>query len=339
MSAEQEGRGVRKVLRRLKGLLTLENRTAALETQVERLNKTLRKAQQPQERSRQQEARTREQVASVFANLKDVREMLTEYRKDAGQVAAVRDRLNYAIDQVDVLKSSMEVPQEVVEDFRRWRSENPLPERPLVSVTVATYNRPRLLVERCIPSVLEQTYDNFELLVVGDGCSEETERAVAEIDDPRLTFLNLPERGSYPEDPERRWMVAGTPALNEGLSMARGDFITHLDDDDEYVPERLEKLVRFAVEGDYDFVWHPFWWESSPEEWTMSEAKDFALAQITTSSVFYRSWFKKFPWNPDAHRLMEPGDWNRFRRVKYVNPALKRYPEPLLKHYLERNQA
>ena len=56
---------------------------------------------------------------------------------------------------------------------------------------------------------------------------------------------------------------------------------------------------------------------------------------MTTSSVFYRSWFRKIEWDVNAHMLLEPGDWNRFRRFKYLQPLMFRYPEPLLRHYPE----
>ena len=48
---------------------------------------------------------------------------------------------------------------------------------------------------------------------------------------------------------------------------ARGDYVTHLDDDDEYLPQRLEVLVQYARARGCDFVWHPFWYrrDDSPE--------------------------------------------------------------------------
>ena len=239
---------------------------------------------------------------------------------------------------LDALKSSREVPQALIDDFHAWKAATPVPERPLVSVCVATYNRGRLLTERCIPSILSQTYDRLELIVVGDGCTDDTEERVARIRDPRLKFVNLTERGKYPSDPLRRWMVAGTQPVNAALALAEGDYIAHLDDDDAYLPERLEKLVAFAAENRADFVWHPFWVETEPDEWVVAESPDFAYSHLTTSSVFYRSWFKKVPWDINAYRLLEPGDWNRFRRIKYINPVALRYPEPLLRHYRERSQ-
>ena len=162
------------------------------------------------------------------------------------QAAILRGQSELNLEQLDMLKSSLDVPRELVEEFFGWKARNPVPERPLVSVAVATYNRAEVLTRRCIPSVLGQTYENLELIVVGDHCTDGTEEAVSRIDDPRLKFVNLPEKSVYPEDPRRRWMVAGTPPTNEAFSMARGDYITQLDDDDEYLPERLEKLVAFA---------------------------------------------------------------------------------------------
>ena len=290
-----------------------------------------------------------ERVSSLEERADHLRDRIDALQRQVGDVHRRQERLQNRQDRItelvqrtedraDALKSNLEVPEELVEEFHAWKAGNPVPDRPLVTVVIATYNRARLLAQRSVPSVLNQTYGNLELVVVGDGCTDETEAAMAEISDPRLTFLNLHERRQYPEEPERRWMVAGTPALNRGLSMAAGHYITHLDDDDEYLPDRLEKLVAFAAENGHDFVWHPFFWQNLEGEWRVNEASRLAFSQVTTSSVLYRSWFKKVPWDIGAHQLLEPGDWNRFRRIKYIGPAMARYPEPLLKHYLERNQ-
>lgn len=263
---------------------------------------------------------------------------VSKLRKENNHLKAESKRLHSMVRQLSAFKLSLEVPEELVGEFFEWKARTPLPEEPLVSVVVATYNRARLLTERCIPSVLAQTYANLELIVVGDGCTDRTEDAVAGIGDPRLTFVNLPRRGRYPQEERRRWLVAGTPAMNRGMSMASGDFVTHLDDDDEYTPERIEKLVAFAAENGCDFLWHPFWAEDEWGNWQLVEAREFVRKQLTTSSVFYRSWFTRIEWSMDAHRLMEPGDWNRFRRIKYIGPSMMRHPEPLLRHYRQMSQ-
>lgn len=250
----------------------------------------------------------------------------------AAQVRAMATR-----EELDILKSSLEITPALEREFSDWKQRSDVPAEPLISVCIATYNRARLLTERSIPSVLAQSYRNIEVIVVGDACTDDTADRVAALADDRVRFINLAERGEYPTDPELRWMVAGTVPINHALRLARGDFITHLDDDDEYLPHRLECLVDFARDTGCDFVWHPFWWEDEPGSWILNDAREFSLGQVTTSSVFYRSWFRQIEWDIHAYRLREPGDWNRFRKIKYLRPDARRLPEPLVRHYRERN--
>lgn len=242
-------------------------------------------------------------------------------------------------EEFDRFKSSLQVPRQQLEEFAAWKKANPIPAEPFVSITVVTYNRARLLVERCLASLLSQTYKNFELIIVGDRCTDDTEKRVNQIGDPRITFFNLWERPEYPADPLLRWMSAGAPPSIKSLQMARGDLITHLDDDDEHVPDRLEKLVSFAIKNQCDMVWHPFWTQLEDGNWRLAEAKTFSYTNVTHSSVLYSGWFKNVLPVLEPHLLMEPGDWHRFRRIKYFNPIAMRYPEPLLKHYRERQQS
>lgn len=247
----------------------------------------------------------------------------------------LRGRVRHLAAQLDLLKSSLEVDAQLFDDFTEWKAAHPIPDRPLVSVCVATFDRANTLLTRCIPSVLAQTYSELELIVVGDGCTDHTAEAIATVRDARVRFVNLAERGRYPLDARRRWMVAGTEPMNKALSLVRGDLVTHLDDDDEYIPDRLEKLVGLARDEGSDIVWHPFWYQDEQGAWKLNEASDFALNDVTTSSVLYRSWFTRLPWRIEAHRVGEPGDWNRFRRMLYLGPVLHRHPEPLLRHYRE----
>lgn len=248
------------------------------------------------------------------------------------------DEARRRIEDMEKRLGCLELSQDWIAEFQDWRLSNPVPAEPLVSVCIATYNRAELVTERSVASILRQTYPRLELIVVGDHCTDDTGERLSKIQDSRLRYVNLPNRGYYPEDPKQRWMVAGTQAMNKGLSMARGDLITHLDDDDEHMPDRLEKLVKFIVQAQYDFVWHPFFFESEPDKWVLNEAQEMKHAQVTTSSVLYRSWFARVGWSLNAARVGQPGDWNRFQKIKMFNPSVARFPEPLLKHYRERNQ-
>jgi glycosyltransferase involved in cell wall biosynthesis len=214
-----------------------------------------------------------------------------------------------------------------------------LKSEPLVSVCIGTYNRAQLLLERAVPSILNQTYEHLEVIVVGDACTDDTRERLAALRDPRLKFANLPRRGDYPTNPSQSWMVAGTASMNHALSLAGGDFITHLDDDDEHALDRVEKLIGLIRETEADIVFHPFQFEGPDAKWKLNEAREFRGGAVTTSSVLYHNWFRQLDWDPFAYRFNEPGDWSRFRRMNYLGVRAFRFPEPLLRHYRERNQS
>ncbi len=124
----------------------------------------------------------------------------------------------------------------------------------LVSVIVPTFNRTRLLLDRCVPTILEQTHDELDIHIVGDGTEQETVDALADFPDPRVRFTNLPHQ-VYPENPNDKWGVLGLNALNHGLDTAKGDWIAVLADDDSWAPFTIEALLAEAVKTGADFVY------------------------------------------------------------------------------------
>jgi glycosyltransferase involved in cell wall biosynthesis len=128
-------------------------------------------------------------------------------------------------------------------------------DEPLVSVCVPTYNRAQLLVDRAVSTVLSQTYRNIELVIVGDHCTDDTAEQLAKIDDPRLRFYHLPSRKrSYKQTVEHHWFVGGATPGNKAMEFARGKWIARVDDDDTWSPDHVEKILRLAREGNYEFV-------------------------------------------------------------------------------------
>ncbi|MEA2343797.1 MAG: hypothetical protein QOF63_1966 [Thermoanaerobaculia bacterium] len=99
---------------------------------------------------------------------------------------------------------------------------------PRVSVIIATYNWSSVL-PYSIGSVLRQTMQDFEILVVGDGCTDDSEAVVAAIGDPRIRWFNLPANTGHQSAPN-----------NEGLRQARGEFIAYLGHDDLWFPHHLD---------------------------------------------------------------------------------------------------
>jgi len=136
----------------------------------------------------------------------------------------------------------------------------------LVSVTIPTYNRADLLLERAIPSVLRQTYNNFEIIIVGN-CTDDTEQRVTELNDKRIKFLNLSARGRLPADPYDRWLASGSVARNKSLELCTGDWIAPLDDDDEFSDDHIKVLLNHAIENNLEMVYGKVKMEILPDKW------------------------------------------------------------------------
>ena len=100
---------------------------------------------------------------------------------------------------------------------------------PKVSVIIPTYNRENLL-PISVRSVLDQTYKDFELIVVDDGSTDHTHEVINSIKDSRIHYI-------YQDHQER------SIARNAGISASRGEFISFLDSDDEYLPNKLATQI------------------------------------------------------------------------------------------------
>ncbi|BCY07136.1 glycosyltransferase family 2 protein [Actinoplanes sp. L3-i22] len=106
--------------------------------------------------------------------------------------------------------------------------------KPDVSVVIPTRFRPDL-VTRAVRSALAQTHASLEVIVVVDGPDESTSEALAALGDDRVRVLVLPERGGAPN------------ARNVGAQEAAGEWTAYLDDDDEWLPEKLAVQLRVAA--------------------------------------------------------------------------------------------
>ncbi|HEY3306152.1 MAG TPA: glycosyltransferase [Candidatus Binatia bacterium] len=101
---------------------------------------------------------------------------------------------------------------------------------PLVSVIIPAYNAAGF-VHQAVQSVLDQTYGNYEIIVVDDGSTDETREVLSRLHG-RLTYLYQPNRGA-------------AAARNNGIRAAKGDFVCFLDADDLWVSNKLQLQVDF----------------------------------------------------------------------------------------------
>jgi glycosyltransferase involved in cell wall biosynthesis len=179
-------------------------------------------------------------------------------------------------------------------------------ENPLISLMIATYARGKILTERTIPSILNQTYQNFEVVIVGDHCIDNTSELVQQISDSRLRFHDLPKRGKYPKDHWNRWFVQGTVPRNQGLRLARGKWLAWISDDDVLLPNHFESLLRFAQKGNYEFVSAAYTLEKNGVIITQ-DASSFTPRIGGMQTWLYRSYLNCFKWNVHSWRK----SWNR----------------------------
>jgi len=105
------------------------------------------------------------------------------------------------------------------------------PYQNLISVVIPTYNRKHLL-QKAIASVLNQTYSNFELIVVDDCSTDSTEHFMKSLSDKRIRYIKH-EKTKH-----------ASASRNTGIRLSKGEFIAFLDDDDRWLPTKLEKQLK-----------------------------------------------------------------------------------------------
>lgn len=212
---------------------------------------------------------------------------------------------------------------------------------PKISIITPTYVRVDLLFNRCVNSILNQTYRDWELLMVGDGSPENVFEDIAErldkIRDDRITFTNI-HRSNYPSNPLQRWQVLSVPPTNYGIGLTQGDWITFLDEDDEYYPNRLERMMFYT--DDYDFIYHQVEMERARGGKRVIDVVGSyppRRAHITRMAMMYHKKFKDIKLNMDSWKENEVSDWNQIKRI-VPKAKVKFIPEVLGKHYMEKRQ-
>jgi glycosyltransferase involved in cell wall biosynthesis len=215
---------------------------------------------------------------------------------------------------------------------------------PMVTAVIPTRNRPGLVL-RAVRSALAQTYANIEVIVVVDGPDQATVSALEtmQASDARLRILPLPQS------------VGACDTRNAGIKAARGEWIALLDDDDEWMPQKLEKQIALGERSSYslpvissrmvlrtpaiDRIW--------PRNKPFLPFADYAVLRtellpgeggLQTSTLVARSaLFKSCLFTSGLPRHQEL-DW-LIRAVDLPGVGLEFVPEPLSIWHVDRNRA
>ena len=116
-----------------------------------------------------------------------------------------------------------------------------------VSIIMPSFKRDRQMVERAIKSLLNQTYENIEIILIDDNAGSKYAEFRSQI--KALVKDLSSDKIVYVENQEN---LGGAGARNEGIKLATGEYITFLDDDDLYLPEKVEKQLEFMQKNGLD---------------------------------------------------------------------------------------
>ena len=113
---------------------------------------------------------------------------------------------------------------------------------PTISVVMPTYNR-GYIIRRAIDSVIAQTCNDWEMVIVDDGSNDDTKEIIASYGDSRIVYQR--------QDPAKKGAAA---ARNLGITSSRGEYVAFIDSDDQWLPEKLEKQYQVFQTTDLENV-------------------------------------------------------------------------------------
>jgi glycosyltransferase involved in cell wall biosynthesis len=198
-----------------------------------------------------------------------------------------------------------------------------------VTVIIPTWNRANTLAA-AVKSVLAQTHPVLEVLVCDDGSTDNTKEILAELNDPRIKFMEGPR--------------AGRPAVprNRGIQAANGEWIAFLDSDDAWLPEKLERQLadmRTApAKASCTNAWKVIPGKGRVGEYLSIQANEFPLATllktnfvICSSAVIHKSILNEIGGFPEEEELKAIEDFALWLRVS-TRTRFRYIAEPLVEY-------
>jgi len=205
---------------------------------------------------------------------------------------------------------------------------------PLVSIVIPTYNHAPML-QRALATVIEQTYQNWNAVVINNFSTDNTLEVIAKFNDPRIQCVNFSNNG-----------VIGA-SRNEGITLSTGEYVAFLDSDDTWFPTKIEKCVA-SLENGSDLVCHAeFWIDESgksrlvaygPSEAATHHNLIFKGNRISTSATMVRATLLKevngFDVSPE---LISTEDYDLWIRLAARSDRFAFIDEPLGKYHRHDN--
>jgi glycosyltransferase involved in cell wall biosynthesis len=173
---------------------------------------------------------------------------------------------------------------------------------PRVSVITATYNRSDVL-RWAIESVRAQTFEDWEQIVIGDGCTDDTGGVIASFEDRRIRFVNRPVNHGEQSVPN-----------NDGFKQAKGDLVAYLNHDDLWFPDHLKTLVSYLERTGADLVY------ALP---VSIDRHGTAFCGVTNAELCYdpSHFVPSSLWLVRSALLKKLGGWRPAREIHARNPS------------------
>ena len=146
--------------------------------------------------------------------------------------------------------------------------------KPKISVLMPVYNGDQFL-DKSIKSVLNQTFNNFEYIIINDGSIDDSLKIIESYEDSRIKIINFPKN------------MGISAALNNGLNVAKGDYIARQDQDDVSHPERFMLQVEYLKNNDVDLVDANFIFIDENDHYIQDYEKRYFNPEETLSHLFF----------------------------------------------------
>ena len=180
---------------------------------------------------------------------------------------------------------------------------------PKISVVMPVYNTKEEWLREAIESILNQSYKDFEFIIIDDGSNKSIEPVVNSYNDDRIVFIRQNNQGI-------------AHSLNSGFKIAKGEYIARMDSDDISMPERFEKQVTF-LDNNPQITVLGSWFETFPKKEIYKHPKNPKYLDFTKfcciahpSVMLRRSVFEKFnlTYNPN-YKCEDYELWSRAVRI------------------------
>jgi len=183
---------------------------------------------------------------------------------------------------------------------------------PKISVVMSVYNAERYLRE-AIESILNQTFTDFEFIIINDGSTDNSLEIIRSYNDERIKIINQSNMGL-------------AKALNNGIKIAKGKYIARMDADDISMPERLEIQYDFMenhpecvavgsnaeiidIDGNYVFT------SNQAIEWERIKAQLLQTPFFHSSTMYRKSAFEKVGGYPGIYRIEDTVFFNKLAKI------------------------